>query len=563
MVGYPALMNPSDAFSDYYSELIEQSYDCIDRIVINAYYPLGQSGGGFRTWWQRLHGNEANLDDRHIQEMAGDFSRRLRAFCAKAKVPFIPCAAGERKHQLAEQYLPKDSNFQGLFLVLTAQVPAPLWEVYRNSKGQITNLRHRPKLPYIKHYYFHIIDRQCGHLTIRMAGYPPFGAQVVLNGHERVERQARSARLTVFKEGNCFIEGSDYHTLGPVASRLKEKAAVAEVRELCDRWIYSTCLCFGLERAQQQQTNFTYTYSVYQLELSRNFLFQRGATLDEVYQNLIDRTRHSLDIEKLKTIFGTRHRPHRRKIMIKRGRRGPELAKVVQSPTYDLTVLKVRWGNLIVKIYDKSARVLRVEVIVQHAGELHCGKLLENWPKLLARMEGMLTRFLETVQVAHVCFLDEGAFDQWAEPTRLGSRRLAGLDFNKPRIRQVLQSLTALSTKPEGFTLQDLAQEVRQHTGWSKSIYGPRQAAYDLAKARGKNLVIRRDNTRRYDLQPQGTKAICAYLVLREKIIKPLLAGATGKRNGRPPKNPHPLDQAYLQMQQHMVKTFEILGLAA
>jgi hypothetical protein len=396
-----------------------------------------------------------------------------------------------------------------------------------------------------------------------MAGYPPFGAQVILNGHERAERQARAADLTVVKEGNCFIEGTNYQALGPITSQLKKATAVAQLQELCDRWIYSTCLCFALERVQQQQTNFSYTYSIYQLELSRNFFFQRGATMDEVYQNLIDRTRHSLDLEKLKTIFGTRHRPHRNKIMIKRGRRGPELSKAVQSPAYDLTVFKVRWGNLILKIYDKSARVLRVEVIVQNAGELRCGKLLENWPKLLARMEAMLTRFLETVQVAHVCFLDEGAFEQWAEPTRLGSRRLAGLDFNKPRIRHVLQSLTALSTKPEGFTLQDLAKQVRKQTSWSESTYGIRQAAYDLAKARGKNLVVRRAKSRCYQLHPKRTKTICAYLILREKVIKPVLAGATGKRNGRPPKNVHPLDQAYLQMQQDLIKTFEALGLAA
>jgi hypothetical protein len=89
------------------------------------------------------------------------------------------------------------------------------------------------------------------------------------------------------------------------------------------------------------------------------------------------------------------------------------------------------------------------------------------------------------------------------------------------------------------------------------------EAAYDLARARGKNLVIRREKTRRYELQTAGPKAICACLVLREKVIKPLLAGATGKRNGRPPKNVHPLDATYLQMQQHLLKTFAILGLAA
>ena len=35
--------------------LVTGSYDCVDRIVLNAYYPLGHNPGGFRTWWRRWH----------------------------------------------------------------------------------------------------------------------------------------------------------------------------------------------------------------------------------------------------------------------------------------------------------------------------------------------------------------------------------------------------------------------------------------------------------------------------------------------------------------------------
>jgi hypothetical protein len=38
-------------------------------------------------------------------------------------------------------------------------------------------------------------------------------------------------------------------------------------------------------------------YSGFQLELSRNLLFLRGTTMNEVYQKLIDRTRAPLDFE--------------------------------------------------------------------------------------------------------------------------------------------------------------------------------------------------------------------------------------------------------------------------
>ena len=80
-------MNTPDDFSQYYSELLEGTYDCVDRIVLNAFFPMGQTGGGMRSWWRQLHGDDSQLDDKHLRDMAGTFSRRLNAFCGKQGIP--------------------------------------------------------------------------------------------------------------------------------------------------------------------------------------------------------------------------------------------------------------------------------------------------------------------------------------------------------------------------------------------------------------------------------------------------------------------------------------------
>ena len=41
-------MKQPDDLSAYYEELLEGRYDCVDRIVLNGYFPLGQQGGAFR-----------------------------------------------------------------------------------------------------------------------------------------------------------------------------------------------------------------------------------------------------------------------------------------------------------------------------------------------------------------------------------------------------------------------------------------------------------------------------------------------------------------------------------
>ena len=146
-------MNTPDDFSQYHAELLDGIYDCVDRIVLNAFFPLGQTGGGMRSWWRSLHGDDSQLDDKHLREMAGTFSRRLHAFCGKHGIPIIEARSRERKHELAEPHVPKDPTFRGLFLVITGNAPAPTWEVKRNSDGRITEVRHRKNWPLVKHYY--------------------------------------------------------------------------------------------------------------------------------------------------------------------------------------------------------------------------------------------------------------------------------------------------------------------------------------------------------------------------------------------------------------------------
>ena len=128
-------MKLADELSGYYGDLLEGSYDCVDRIVLNAYYPLGQTGGGLRTWWRRWHGHDHDLTEERLRDLAGSFSRRVRAYCQQNQIPLVEAEAGERKDQLAEPYLPKDPQFRGLFLVITGKAPAPVWEVHRNKQG--------------------------------------------------------------------------------------------------------------------------------------------------------------------------------------------------------------------------------------------------------------------------------------------------------------------------------------------------------------------------------------------------------------------------------------------
>ncbi len=167
-------MNTPDAFAAYHAPLIEAAYDCVDRLVINCYYQMGQAGGGFRTFWRQWKGDDAGLSDHALRQAAGDFARRLHAHCQNQDILWIECGAGEKKFEIAREHRPKDPAFQGIFAVLVGRAPAPLWQVKRNDQGPITDGRRAEPWPHVQHYYFQIIDREWGHVVVRLCGDAPW-----------------------------------------------------------------------------------------------------------------------------------------------------------------------------------------------------------------------------------------------------------------------------------------------------------------------------------------------------------------------------------------------------
>jgi hypothetical protein len=503
-----------------------------------------------------LHdGSDEALDNTRLMRLAGRFSRRVRAWASANQVPVIDCRRGERKHRIAEEYLAEHPDLgPGVFLVLVARAPAPVWDVRRSeSTGKIVNIAR--KTAYVNHYSFHVLDPQWGHVTFKMCSHPPFGVQVMLNGHEYTACAAAADGIDFVKDGNCFTHVGDPAGLARSADTLSHDAAVGQLGQVCDRWIYSSCLCFGLDIDEQARSGFRFNYSVYQVEYSRNLIFAVGADLDRVFTPMVERTRSRLDVPVLRTLFGVRCRPRNT-----RANPSPRLATVIETPTYDLTTFKVHFGLLTAKAYTKGERVLRLETIVHNTRGLHCGRVLEKFPTIVARLAGIADRFATVLDCLDIGFIPDGFLDRLPAPARLGATRLGGVDLDSPRIRNTLTAVLALSAAPDGFTVADLTAKVVAMS--ANTGYTTRQAAYDLRKLRGKDLVERLGTSRRYQVPPWATRAITALLTLREKVIAPILAGVRDLPPTAEPTHVTAVDRDYRTLREGMRSLFGHLGIA-
>ena len=73
-------MSNKDHFSLHYAEDLSGQYDCIDRLVLNGYYPKLMGGGDMRDFWCKLKGSDAGLNTAALMRFAGIVSKRVSCF---------------------------------------------------------------------------------------------------------------------------------------------------------------------------------------------------------------------------------------------------------------------------------------------------------------------------------------------------------------------------------------------------------------------------------------------------------------------------------------------------
>jgi hypothetical protein len=135
------------------------------------------------------------------------------------------------------------------------------------------------------------------------------------------------------------------------------------------------------------------------------------------------------------------------------------------------------FGSLTLKAYTKGEHVLRIEANAHNTHELRCGHVVDRFPQIVARLRGMLERFLTTLDCVDVAFIGAETLDQLPLPSRLGKTCVGGGDLNTLRMRRVLSAVLALAPSPDGFSTAHFRDKLQSMTGLPDADYTPRQAA--------------------------------------------------------------------------------------
>src|SRR6266849_3498385 len=163
--------------------------EAIDRMYLNAYMPSLQTGAGFVYFLKTQLGVRVPSTVM-IAPMSHRFVEALERFVKTEGVDLVTFKKGQRKDDIAKEYLATFKGEEGVLFVGKAQEKASVFrtEKRRDAAGK--------KYPWIirstampNHYYIYVVDRDFGPLFIKFCTYFPYAAKVCLNGHEWLKRQ--------------------------------------------------------------------------------------------------------------------------------------------------------------------------------------------------------------------------------------------------------------------------------------------------------------------------------------------------------------------------------------
>src|ERR1700686_1411778 len=163
--------------------------EAIDRMYLNAYVPSLQTGGGVVYFLKTQLGVRVP-STAMVAPMSEGFVKALGAFVAQEGNAQLTFEKGQRKDDVAQQYLAAFKGEEGVLFIGKAQEKT---SVFRTEKRRDADGKRYPwiirstAMP--NHYYIYILDRDFGPLFIKFCTYFPYAAKLCLNGHEWLQPQ--------------------------------------------------------------------------------------------------------------------------------------------------------------------------------------------------------------------------------------------------------------------------------------------------------------------------------------------------------------------------------------
>lgn len=480
--------------ADVLTEHVTFEIECIDRMYLNVYVPRLQYATGIVQYIHRQMGLPV-ASTVVLSPITKAFVASVHTFARRHHVPWVDFAKGQRKDDVAHEYLAAfeaAGGTEGVLFIGRAQEKTTLFR---------TQKRHRADgsaYPWISRdtgvvnqFYFYCVDAGFGPFFLKFCSYFPFNAKLCINGNEYAKRQAAHAGIAFTALDNGFAAVEDPAAVQQICDQLDD----LKINALLRKWLARLPHPFSPE---DRAAGYRYDISILQAEFSLTQMLDRPLSGRIFFDQVI---RDNLDLgrpDRVALIFDR---------VILRGRKhrtpGTFTTRVVTDGV--TPSLHVQYKNAQIKQYHKEGRALRTETTINNTMDFGIRKGLTHL-RDLARIGYTANRRLLRVQrISHDPIIGATAVHAVCDPVRHDDgTHVAGLPFTDPRAQALLHILLMFRLQPDGFTNRDLRALLADHLGRPPGTINAGQATYDLRRLREHGLIARLPHTHRYHVTDTG-----------------------------------------------------------
>lgn len=477
--------------------------EAIDRMYLNAYVPSLQNGGGIVYFLKTQLGVRVP-STAMVAPMSKRFVEAIERFVAREGIDLVTFEKGQRKDDVAQQYLATFEGEEGVLFIGKAQEKT---SVFRTEKRRDTVGKTYPWIirstAMVNHYYVYLVDQDFGPLFIKFCSYFPYGAKLCLNGHEWLKRQLTQREIP-FEPLDNGIRSSDKARR---VQRIADTLDAAKIDAVFRKWLRRLPHPFA---AAHRAAGYRYHLSILQSEFALTQVLDRPVTGRCFFEEVI---RENLDLgrpDQMQLIFNRR---------VTRRTPGSFRTRVLTEGV--VPSLHVQYKKSRVKQYHKEDQALRTETTINDTYDFAIGRALHNLPALREIGFAANRRLLHVESLSHDCLIGEDQLHTITAPVRVNDQRAAGLRFGDRRVHALMHALCLFALAPIGFRHREFRDHVAQLQSREPDTYSPGSMTYDLRRLRLHGLIERVPRSHRYRITPTGAQVAMFYARLYTRALRP------------------------------------------
>jgi hypothetical protein len=481
--------------------------ECIDRMYLNLYVPGLQYVNGAVGFF-RNHRKQPIASSALMAPISKKFVTAIESYIQDNKIPVVEFRKGQRKDDIAKQYLAEFKGEEGIAFIGKAQEKA---SVFRTEK------RRNPKTgqgyPWIvrstamvNHYYFYGVDEDFGPFFLKFCSYFPYNGKLYLNGHEYAKRQMDRKKISYEALDNGVQSCRDIKAL----QRICEGLSAEKIDTFCRKWLRLLPHPFS---PADRKAGYRYALSILQAEFSLTQVLDRPVAGRQFFEEVI---RENIDLgrpDHVQLLFDRK---------IRRTTPGLFRTRIITEGV--TPSLHVQYKNTRVKQYHKEGRALRTETTINDARDFGIGKRLHNLPAL--RQVGFQAnrRLLDTERISHDCIVAEETFHKLNRPVEVGGQRASALRFADSKVQAIWNALLIFRLLPKGFSNAQLRRHFSELLGKPPDQITPGAMTYQLRRLRLHGLIQRIPKTHRYEVTDLGFRSGLFFSKVYSRILRPGVA---------------------------------------